>query len=185
MNVKELHVDTYVHKLLTNKQFMHKEYRKYVKNGYTIQNLTGNVSPSALYELIKRAKWSRKYQGLLADILFYADKESITNYNFELLTKFGKRRRLTYLSAITHANLSFYQMSMINKISGEFEAFAWLFDRICCNDIFSEEDMGYLLRDNKSVTTYGIQACIESAIQMHGDQKKIDVAVAWLREKEH
>ena len=70
-------------------------------------------------------------------------------------------------------------MADINRMCGDFEAFAWLFDTICCHNIFCEEDMLRILKDNKAVTSYGIQVCIDLAHQKYGQSKKLDVAHEW------
>lgn len=176
MRMKKLHIDQYIQNLLMDKNFFKDEYRKFLENNDSIQNITGNASSDSLYELIKKAKRNKKYQDMLVDVLYYVDKDSITEDNFRLLTKFSKLRRNTFLASIAHTDLAFYQMVEINRLSGEYEAFTWLFDKICCNDIFTEEDMRCLLRENKFVTIYGVEMCIEMALKKYGNSKKIEIA---------
>lgn len=180
MNTNYLHINDYISNLLENRHFRNAEYQKLIENSYLLHNVTGNISPGTLCKLIKRAKWNKKYRDVLIAVLYHVDQDSVTNYNFNLLTKFRKHRRNTFLSIIAHANLSFYQMSAINRICGEYEAFSWLFDKICSAEMFSETDMLTLLQENKAVTSYGIQSCIEAALIRYGNIKKIDIAMEWM-----
>ena len=177
-------IDEYMQNLLDSRSFRNDEYRKFVKNSYIIQGVYGNASPDKLCAFIRLARKNRKLQEMLTDLLHYIDKRSITHENFRLLNKFSKRTRDTYLSCIAHSELAFYQMMEINKVSGEFEAFAWLFDKICCNDTFNEEDMLRILEDNKAITEYGIQSCIDLIVKEYGNSRKLDVAREWLLKKE-
>ncbi|MBQ8835433.1 MAG: hypothetical protein IJ001_11015 [Oscillospiraceae bacterium] len=181
MDTKQIHVNDYANLLLSNRQFQHSEYRKFIDNCYTLHNLEGIIAPDILNALIRKAKWNRKICSILTDILWYADRTSISDDNFRLLLQFPPKARNTFLMVIGHMELAFYQMQIINRVAGSFEAFAWLFDRICENTFFTEEDMLQILRDASNITCFGIQACIDLCREKHGNSSKLSIAEAWVK----
>ena len=152
MEVNLININDYVHKLLKNESFCKNEYRNFIANDYV----------------------------LLSDILTYVDSESISDHNFQLLLKFPKKQRTTFLSCIGHSSLSFYQMQILNEYPLALEAFSWLFDNICRYDIFTSGDMLQILEKNPDVQPKAIQICIDSAVQKYGDSAKLEVAKKWI-----
>lgn len=179
MDKFEIHINDYVTRLLSDKQFCDREYQIYRDNCYIICNVDGNIAPAILNLAIRRAKWNRKIRSMLSDILNYVDEKSISDENFRLLLRFRGRRRNTFLSNIGHADLAFYQLQIINRYPAGFEAFAKLFDQICQYDIFKDDDMLQILKDSSDVTSFGIQTCIALACEKYGPSSKIDVASIW------
>ena len=175
-----IHVDEYVDKLINNRRFRNSEYRKYIQD-YEIKDVFGDVSSQSLGRMIEEAKRNRKIRSMLAGVLNHVDSHSITYRNFAELCKFPYRIKKIYLSNMVHTELAYYQMSVINEVCGEYESFAWLFDKICCNEMFNEQDMLQLLNENQSVTHYGIQACIDSVLSQYGVSDKVNVAQKWLK----
>lgn len=182
MNNCQIHIDDYATALLSDSHFRNTEYRKYVDNCYLLQQIIGNINPDILNAVIHKAKWNWKIRGMLVDILSYVNGDSISDENFRMLLQFPRRQRNTYLEAIAHADLAFYQMEIINRVASSFEAFAWLFDRICENEFFQEEDMLQILRDASDITSYGIHSCIASAITKYGNSPKLTIAEIWIKE---
>lgn len=181
MNATQIHINDYVMLLLSDRVFRKNEYRKFVDNCYTLQNIEGDIDPGVLNAIILKAKWNAKLRSMLTGILWYVNKGSITNENFNLLMHFPRRKRNTYLGTISHAELAFYQMQIINSVSGSFEAFAWLFDRICENEFFTEDDMLQLLKDSSDITICGIRSCIDFAREKYGTSSKLVVADNWIK----
>lgn len=171
-------VNEYILHLLSNKQFCVSEYSKYIENGYYIENIDGIVTAELLSKLIRQAKRNKKIRALLSDLLYYVDEKSLTNSNFVLLCKFPKRLRVTYLDNIAHNKLSFYQMQILNRYPS-FEAFSWLFDNICKYDIFTDEDMLQILRENHYIRSAGIGDCIKLALDKYGNSSKLEIAEKW------
>ena len=180
MSNTSLHINEYVSRLLSNRNFFASEYKKYIENCYVLQNVTGDIAPEILKALICKAKRNGKARKLLSGVLCFVDKKSITDENFRLLLSFRGQSKITFLSNIAHAELAFYQMQILNRFPLSFEAFAWLFNHISEYDFFSEEDMLQILRENADVTDIGIRMCIDSAVKKYGTSNKIDVAIAWL-----
>lgn len=180
MNPKSMHIDEYAVSLLIDKAYRNSEYDKFVENCYSIQNVDGNINPDILNKVIRMAKWNRKLRSMLTDVLCYTDGNSITSDNFQLLLHFSHKYRNTYLEAITHAKLAFCQMQVVNRLTSSYEAFAWLFDQICENDFFREEDMLCLLKETSDISICGIRYCIDSAIEKFGESSKIDIALNWI-----
>ena len=174
-----MHINDYSMLLLSNRRFLKIEYRRFVNNCYILQNIVGNIDSSILHTLIIKAKLNRKFRTMLSSILFYVDKDSISNENFQLLMHFSRKKRNTYLEAIAHADLAFYQMCIINRLTTSFEAFAWLFDRICENDLFSVEDMLQILRDASDITYCGVSSCVDFARDKYGNSDKLIAADRW------
>jgi hypothetical protein len=71
-------------------------------------------------------------------------------------------------------------MQVINRLSPSYMAFAWLFDQICENDCFREEDMLCLLKETPDITICGIQHCIAEAIKRFGESSKTTIAQTWV-----
>ena len=176
MESNQMHIDDFSTHILHDRAFRNNEYRKFLKNCYSFDNVYGIISPDLLKQVIKRAKWNRKFRIFLTDILLYANSSSITDENFELLLHFFGKIRTTYLSALGHLELSFYQMMALNRQPLSLEAFEWLFDNICRYDCFSEGDMKKILRDNAgnaNVHRIVLQHCISAARNNYGESKKL------------
>lgn len=180
MEVDLININDYVHKLLNSKSFCKNEYRNYIANDYVIEGVEGIIRPELLTQAICKAKTNKLFRVSLSDILIYVDSESISDQNFQMLLKFPKKQRTTYLSCIGHSSLSFYQMQVLNEYPLAFEAFSWLFDNICHYDIFTSGDMLRILEKNPDVQPIGILMCIDSAIQKYGDSAKLNVAKKWV-----
>lgn len=181
---KLTNINEYAEMLIRNRSFRNKAYREYVSNGYSISNVNGNIMPCVLKQLICCAKSNRKIRDMLFDILYYVNTESVTDENFQLLLRFPKKYRNTYLSNICHAELSFYQMQIINRYPVALEAFAWLFDKICAYDCFSKEDMLSILRENPDVKPIAIMDCINFALNKYGSTEKTQAAQSWIKRLE-
>lgn len=180
MDNKITDVVDYVIRLQTDKLFLMSEYKEYVDNCYSIENISGIIPSDVLCSFIKAAKVKRKLRLMLGELLWYVDAQSVTDINFRMLLTFPSRYRNTYVSVLGHKNLSFYQMQMLNRYPQSFEAFSWLFDHICCYEFFTEEDMYKILSENCDTTQYGIQQCIDSAYEKYGESRKLSFAVEWL-----
>ena len=181
MHFERIDINAYATKLMSDRIFKKMEYKKFVSNCYILQDIGGNIKPDILNAVICKAKWDRRLRIMLTGILWYVDTESISDKNFRMLLCFPHNERCTYLAAISHAEIAFYQMQMINRISSSFESFVWLFERICVNDFFKEEDMLQLLRDTSDVTSYGILTCIRSVREKYGDLSKLAIAENWAK----
>lgn len=180
MNQDTIHINEYAIRLLTNKSYLTSEYNKFKKNFYIIQNVEGNINPDILNRVIHYAKRKRKLKKILTNMLCYTDRNSISDDNFKLLICFSRKYRGTYLDAISHINLAFCQMQIINRLSPSYMAFAWLFDQICKNDCFLDEDMRCLLNETRDITVYGIQDCIDRAVERFGESSKTKFAQGWV-----
>lgn len=179
MSKESVDIDTYVELLISDRKYLAKEYRKYVDNCYIIQDVKGDISNNVLIGVIKKAFWNRKLRAMLDGILWHTNKNSITDEVFRLILKFPYKQRNTFLETIVHNNLAFYQFQLIYKMTSCWEAFAWLFYKICEYDFFQEEDMLQLLRENKDITYYGIQDCIDWAKKKGCSNTKLELAQAW------
>lgn len=117
---------------------------------------------------------------MLSGILWYANRDSISDENFQLLLSFPEKTRNNLLFRAAHTELSFSQLQIINSLSGEYEAFAPLFDIICKNDCFDRIDMMQLLRaNNGEVSKSEILYCIDDASTKYGSNDKIVAAIKW------
>ncbi len=176
---KKTDVNSYAIKLMNDKNFCKSEYKKYIQNDFSLQNIVGIINANVLQNVIRKAKRKKQVRLMLSDLLLYADKNSITDKNFQLILKFSNRYRTTYLSCLGHLNLSFYQMQILNRYPLSLEAFSWLFDNICHYDIFSDEDMLQILRENSDIKSIAIDHCIEMAQKTYGLSSKIETAIKW------
>ena len=181
MHFERMDINAYATKLMSDRIFKNIEFKKFVSNCYILQDIDGNIKPDILNAVICKAKRDRRLRIMLTGILWYVDTESISDKNFRMLLCFPHNKRCTYLAAISHTEIAFYQMQMINRISSSFESFVWLFERICVNDFFKEEDMLQLLRDTSDVTSYGILTCIRSVREKYGNLSKLAIAENWAK----
>lgn len=174
-------VNVYVKNLIESKTFRKKAFQDFTSNNFSIDKIYGVLTADGLHLLLQKAKRNRIFQLLLTDLLNYVDSMSMTDTNFRLLLKSNRKYRSTYLSCIGHANLSFYQMQILNQHPLALEAFSWLFDNICHYNIFTEEDMTHILQQNPDITPIAIQNCIDAAYKNYGNSLKIDVAKHWIK----
>lgn len=173
---------TLIH-LVDDKRFRKKIFHSYWTNSWNLDlDNNGDLLPTVLRSVIKKAKWNRKIRLMLPDILAYADKTSLDDENFQMLLKFKGDFRNTCLSQIGHLELPFYQMYILNKYPLGYEAFCRLFDNICHYECFTEEDMLRILENNYDVRVFAISDCIQSAQEKYGDSDKLRVAKKWLNE---
>ena len=78
---------------------------------------------------------------MLAELLYLVDADSVTDDNFRQLLRFPGKMRNTYLSALGHSDLSFYQMLELNRHSLSLEAFSYLLDVVCTDAAFTTGDL--------------------------------------------
>jgi len=182
VNNKLIDVNDFVERMLSNREFRNQAYFAYEANDYGINNISGYIDAKVLKRVIKFAKRNHKTRVMLSDILLYANASSVTDENFKMLLRFPYKCRDTYLSNICHAELSFYQMKILNRYPLALEAFTWLFDKICCYDCFTHEDMLCILRENPDVKPIVISDCVSRAVRKYGQSEKIRVAQIWMEQ---
>lgn len=175
-----MNADDYVKHLLNDRSFLNVEFRRYVDNCYSFDDLASTILPDTLCALIKKAKWNNKLRMMLSELLWYVDGNELEDHMFRLLLKFPRKSRNNYIGTLVHLKLSFYQMQILNRYPNSFEAFGWLLDQICSNDMFTVEDMRQLLRENVGITAYGMNACIDKAREVYGESAKLEAARAWV-----
>lgn len=176
-------INAFAKKIAVDKQFRNEEYHKFINNCYILNDVNGNIQASVLTEIIYVAKRNRRVRSLLSGILWFTNKDSISDENFQLLLTFSEKVRSRLLLPVSHLNLSFSQLQIINRLSGDYEAFAQLFDIICKNDCFDDVDMLHLLRETKDgdITATGILYCVDAAIMKYGENIKTVEAVKWAK----
>lgn len=183
MHDDTIDVNVYVKKVIESKEFRKNEFQNFTANNFSIDKLNGILTANVLTLLLRKAKWNRILRLLLTDLLYYVDSKSMTDANFRSLLKLNRKYKITYLSCIGHAQLSFYQMQILNQYPLAYEAFSWLFDNICHYSIFTEEDMMHILRQNPDIKPIAIQYCIKAAYKEYGNSSKIDVAKHWIEKR--
>ena len=175
-----MNIDDYSLRLANDRKFLRSEYKKFTNSCYVIEGVVGTMHCDVLYSYLTAAKRKRNLRKMLGELLWYTDAQSISDENFKLILNFPSRYRRNYAFVLGHHSLAFYQMHTLNKYSQSYEVFAWLFDRICQYDCFTALDMQQILSENRSVTKFGIQQCIEHAGQKYGDSEKLRLAAAWV-----
>ncbi len=173
-------INTYAQRLLNDKDFLKESHAEYMEHDYSIPNVCGTISADNLHHIIRAAHKNKMLQDLLTDILSYADGQSITDENFRSLLGLKSKLQSTYFSVLAHLDLAFYQLQILNRYPQSYEAFSALFQMICENECFHDEDMKQLLRENNDVTTYGIRSCIDIADQKKLDNSKVKIAKEWV-----
>jgi len=180
MDINEL-----AEKIISDKKFRNEVLCRYKQNCYILDKVEGSFTASVLQKMLYTSRHSRKLCAILPGMLWYSNEESISDENFQLILSYPQKIRRKLLFPVSHLRLAFSQLQTINRITGEYEAFAQLFDIICKNDSFNDIDMIYLLRDNKAgyVSEVGILACINSAQEKYGKNGKIMEAQKWVDRK--
>ena len=174
-------INAFAKKIAVDKQFRNEEYHKFLNNCYILNEVSGNIQAPVLTKILYAAKQNRRVCSLLSGILWFSNKDSISDENFQLLLSFPEKERSRLLFPVSHLNLSFSQLQIINRLTGDYEAFAQLFDIICKNNCFNNVDMVQLLRENKNgdITAAGILGCVDAAIIKYGENDKIIEAIKW------
>ena len=152
---KKLSADEFAQKLLNDRAFRKDAYQAFYDRCYQLPELDGVLSSDVLHQLIRKAKSSRSLQSMLAELLYLVDADSVTDKNFRQLLHFPGKKRNTYLSALGHSDLSFYQMLELNRHSLSLEAFSYLLDVICTDAAFTTGDLIHVLQENKDVRVVG------------------------------
>ena len=148
---KKLSADEFAQKLLNDRTFRKDAYQAFYDRCYQLPELDGVLSSDVLHQLIRKAKTSRTLQSMLAELLYLVDADSVTDENFRQLLHFPGKMRNTYLSALGHSELAFYQMLELNRHPLSLEAFSYLLDVICTDASFTTGDLIHVLRENKDV----------------------------------
>lgn len=182
MGNEKIHVDMFADNILTNIQFRKQAYYRFVDDCYELENVIGVISAAKLKAVIQKAKWNRQIRILLTGLLAYSDASSISPQNFQLILNFPHKIKNTYLSVLCHLELPFFQMQELNRHPQAYEAFCWLFDKICCYDCFTPQDMMQILVENPDVRVSAIEVCIQAAQERYGKSDKIIAAETWIKQ---
>lgn len=97
---------------------------------YFEENYEGHLDSKKLSILIDKSRSDQNLQFILTSLLYCSNKESITDEVFNKILKFRKGLRRTYLLALAHCDISFYQLMAINKMKSCSEAFGGLMNRM-------------------------------------------------------
>lgn len=179
---EQIHVDMFAEYILKNRKFRKQAYCHFVDNCYELENVIGVISATKLNSVIQKAKWSRQICILLTGLLAYADASSISPLNFQLILHFPYKIKSTYLSMLCHMELSFFQMQELNRHPLAYEAFCWLFDKICYYDCFTLQDMMQILKENPDASVSAIRVCIQTARESYGESDKLTAAGTWIEQ---
>ena len=176
-----MNAEEYGRRLLTDREFLKGEYRRYADRCYMLPELTGTISHETLAGLIRRAKWDKRVRWMLSELLWHIDGRNLPDGLFRALMAFPKRTRRNYCGTLAHLKLPFYQMWELNRHCSEFESFAWLVNRICESEMFAVEDLLQVLRESKRVTKCGMDVVLDLARKRYGDSEKLAAAREWVR----
>lgn len=179
------YIDSFVIRLIKDKQFRKQIYHMFILNSYelSVSDDYNCISPEVLRLTIQKARYNRIIRQMLPTILAFADNNSLTDENFRMLLRFRGKYRNTCLSVLGHLDdISFYQMCILNRYPLGYEVFCCLFDKICCYDWFTEQDMLRLLEENPDIRVCAIRDCIKFAKETYGNSKKLDIVEMWIKE---
>lgn len=175
----KIDVNLYVKNIIVHYKCLRKEYKKFIANGYELDNLTGVLSSYTAELLIKKAIVNKKISVITHSLLEYCDSNTITLNLINLIKKLPRTKQYSYYSTMIHCNLSFTQMWLINNIVGT-EAFQDLFISICENTLFTEMDMRMLL-DNDNYSDEMLNHCISLCEKQFGKSKKTEIAKTYTK----
>lgn len=112
-------------------------------------NYEGKLDSAKLLKLIDKSYKNKYLKRILVFILYFCDYKSVTNLNFQKLIEYPGKIRKQYLIALSHCELSFYQLMYLNRKKVGTEAFCQLIYIIYTNDCFTDKDLMSLIGYNK------------------------------------
>lgn len=172
---KKLSADEFAKKLLSDRAFRKDAYQAFYDRCYQLPELDGVLSSDVLHQLIRKVKTSRTLQSMLAELLYLVDADSVTDDNFRQLLHFPGKMRNTYLSALGHSDLSFYQMLELNRHSLSLEAFSYLLDVICTDTAFTTGDLIHVLQENKDVRVVVLRDLVAQVQENDENEDKLRI----------
>lgn len=110
-------INEFAEKIAVDKRFRNIEYHKFINNCYILNDVNGNIQASVLTEIIYVAKRNRRVRSLLSGILWFTNKDSISDENFQLLLTFSEKVRSQLLLPVSHKyqNISVRRGLFINE----------------------------------------------------------------------
>lgn len=142
-------INNLVEGLLQDKEKGKEIYEK-IKNSidYLAENFEGTINSDNLLKLIDKSYKDKCIKKILGSILYFCDFKSVTNQIFQKLIRYPGRIRRSYLIALGHCNLSFYQLMYLNEKNVGTEAFCQLIYIMYSNDCFTDKDLKYFIDNN-------------------------------------
>ena len=118
-------------------------------------NFSGKIKNDKLMKLLYASKKNKNVLKLLTKLLYYSDANTINDEAFNFIVKFPKKIRRTFLIALAHCKISFYQLDYINNLNICKEAFLQLLDIYCENLCFTALDLkNFLIKNHKKNSKY-------------------------------
>ena len=115
---------------------------------YLENNFEGKLNSDGLLKIIDRSYKNKYIKIILGDVLYFCDHNSVTDPIFRKLVRYPGRMRKTYFIALSHCNLSFYQLMYLNRKKVATEAFCQLIYLIYTNDCFTDKDLSHFMSKN-------------------------------------
>ena len=142
-------INNLVDNLLQNAEKREEIYGK-IQNSidYLEKNFEGKLNSEKLLKLIDKSYKDKYIKSILGMILYYCDFKSVTNLIFQKLIKYPGKMRKSYLIALSHCNLSFYQLMYLNGKKVGTEAFCQLIYMMYSNDCFTDKDLIYFINNH-------------------------------------
>ena len=120
---------------------------------YLEKNFEGKLNSDNLLILIDKSYKDKYIKNILGLILYFCDFKSVTNQIFQKLIRYPGKMRKSYLIALSHCNLSFYQLMYLNEKKVGTEAFCQLIYIMYSNDCFTDKDLIYFINNNSYPST--------------------------------
>lgn len=116
------------------------------------EKFTGFLSSQVAIRLLQQSKKSKNVRRYLSQFFYFCNTDTMTNQVFSFIKNYPntKIRKSLYV-AISHCDISLYQLQFINDEILCLEAFARLLDYYLHYDCFTHFDLDYLLKNNKKL----------------------------------
>lgn len=113
------------------------------------EKVTGFLSSQTAIRLLQKSQKSKNVRQHLSQFFYFCNTDTMTDQVFSLITNYpnAKIKKSLYV-AISHCDISLYQLQFINDEILCLEAFSRLLDYYLHYDCFTYFDLDFLLKSN-------------------------------------
>ena len=170
-------INFFINQVLSSKEIRKETVKKCeVDSGYFEDNFMGTIRSDLLLKVIEISYKDKDIRNFLGFLLYFCDAESVTNVIFRKLLRYPSKMKRTYLTALGHCPLSFYQLSVLCKKNVGTEAVCQMLDRIAFNNCFTAQDLQYFLKMNRCygvVLKYQVEELLKVANKLSEEKLRI------------
>lgn len=180
-----ININNLCDEIISNTEKQNEIYLKMKEDyDYFEKNCYGKLNNKILSKLLDMSLDDQYLQEILSLVLYFCDKNSISDENFNKLIHYPGKIKKTYLIALSHCELSLYQLNYLNNKNISTEAFCQMLYIIFMNTCFTENDLLYFLKTSKfNYDVFSLQ--VETLLKEKNtiNYEKIEVLKNFLKDK--